>query len=547
MPAIAVVVAVLVSIVGGAVWWQPWVERVEPASVERMALPLPDNPSIAVLPFDNISGDPEQAYFADGMTDDLITDLSKISGLFVIARNSVFTYKGQGVKVQQVAEELGVRYVLEGSVRRSGNRVRNNAQLIDATTGHHLWAERYDRDYNDIFALQNEVIAKIVSALAVKLTDAEQRRIARLPTDNLEAYDYYLRAEQIGYGYGGMHADALSFYQKAIALDPKFADAYAGEARAALDVWRFDLDSVLPGAVARKRAYESASRALTLAPDNPRAYAVLGLLQMVDGRHDDAIVSVRKAVSLDPNNAEAYTYLASVLTYAGRHSEALAAMETAFRLNPKPPAYFYGDLGWVLFFNRQYEKAIGPLEKARDAGVYLETLAMAYAQLGRLDEARAEVDKILKTFPGANLAYYRVLHVHHKLEEDLDHRLGALRKAGVPEWPLGFEVRPEDRLDGSAIEALTFGRTWIGHSVINGAPFLQEISQDGKLAYRDTSNFVTGTAWVDGDTLCQQNEAFLIGRKNCGYVYRNADGTPEEKNEYVYVNVYAINYFSVMP
>ncbi|MFQ5786030.1 MAG: tetratricopeptide repeat protein, partial [Alphaproteobacteria bacterium] len=357
--AAAIAVVVLVGVAGAVAWLRPWAPDVGPVSVERTALPLPDKPSIAVLPFANVSDDPEQEYFADGMTDDLITDLSKISGLFVIARNSVFTYKGKPVKVQKVSEELGVRYVLEGSVRRAGGRVRINAQLIDATTGRHLWAERFGRDYTDIFTLQDEVVGRIVAALAVELTDAEQRQIARLPTDNLEAYDYYLRAERLGYGYGGMRANALSFYQKAIALDQKFADAYAGDARVAVDVWRFDIASVLPGPVALTRAYEAASRALALDPDNARAYSVLGIIQIVDGRHDNAIDSVRKAVSLDPNDAEAYTYLASVLTYAGRHSEALAAMETAFRLNPKPPPYFYGDLGWVLFWNRQYEKAIG--------------------------------------------------------------------------------------------------------------------------------------------------------------------------------------------
>jgi adenylate cyclase len=208
-----------------------------------MAYTLPDKPSIAVLPFDNLSGEPEQEYFSDGITDDLITDLSKISGLFVIARNSTFAYKAKPLKIRQIAEELGVRYVLEGSVRKAENRVRINAQLIDATTGGHLWAERYDRHYTDIFELQDEFIGKIVAALTVKLTGAEQAQLARRPTDNLEAYDYYLRAERDVFSEDySLLSDTLSLYEKAIAFDPNFAEAYAGYARAAVDVWRLAYD-----------------------------------------------------------------------------------------------------------------------------------------------------------------------------------------------------------------------------------------------------------------------------------------------------------------
>ena len=240
--------AVVVLIAGGLSIRQFYfrLPPIEPASVEEMALPLPEKPSIAVLPFDNMSDDPKQEYFSDGITEDLITDLSKISGLFVIARNSAFAYKGKPVKIRQVAEELGVRYVLEGSVRKVDNRVRINAQLIDATTGGHLWAERYDRHYTDIFELQDEVIGKIVSALTVKLTGAEQAQLARRPTDNLEAYDYYLRAERDVYSEDySLLSFTLSMYEKAIALDPNFADAHAGYARAAVDVWRLSYDNVL--------------------------------------------------------------------------------------------------------------------------------------------------------------------------------------------------------------------------------------------------------------------------------------------------------------
>ena len=296
---LAAAVIVLIGVAGAVAWLRPWEPTVEPASLELMAFPLPDKPSIAVLPFANLSANPEEGYFADGLTDDRITDLSKVSGLFVIARNSVFIYKGQAVDIREVARELGVRYVLEGSVRRAGDDVRINAQLIDGATGNHLWAERYDRQYADIFALQDEVIEHIVEALSVELSDAEHVEVVRLPTENLEAYDYYLRGEEQAYRAEPASAtNALALYEKAIALDPKFANAFAGYARVMTDVLAYSFANTLPSAVARKRAYEATGRALALNPQLSRGYSVLALLQMLDSAHGEAIASARKAVAL---------------------------------------------------------------------------------------------------------------------------------------------------------------------------------------------------------------------------------------------------------
>jgi adenylate cyclase len=538
--------ALIILVVGALVIWNNYFrEQIEPASVDKMAFPLPDKPSIAVLPFENLSGDSKQDYFSDGMTDDLITDLSKISGLFVIARNTAFTYKGKPVKIRQVAEELGVRYVLEGSVRKADNRVRINAQLIDATTGGHLWAERYDRHYTDIFGLQDEVIGKIVAALAVKLTGVEQVQLARRPTDNLEAYDYYLRAERDIYSEDySLLSVTLSLYEKAITLDPDFADAHAGYARAAVDIWRGSWDMVLAGPVARKRAYEAAARALALDPKIPRAYSVLGVLQVVDGRYDEAIESARKAVSLGPNSDDAYVNLAIVLMFSGRPAEALAAMETALRLNPRPSRGVYGYYGVVLFMNRQYEKAIEPLKKARESSYLARNhLAMAYAQLGRLDDAKAETDGLLKAIPEDCLSVYRIYYAHHKREADRAHMIEALRKAGMPEWPFGYEGRAEDRLGGSALKTLALGRTWVGQTS-TGLQFMQQISTDGKVAFRSTQSLLTGDASVQDDMLCLKSALELMGRKRCGYVYRNPEGTLAENNAYVYVNPTSIMFFS---
>jgi len=545
---IATATAIVLLIgVGGLAGWYLYLrqfKRIDPASLDRMAYVLPDKPSIAVLPFDNLSGELEQEYFSDGIADDLITDLSKISGLFVIARNSTFAYKDKPLNISQIAEELGVRYVLEGSVRKADNHVRINAQLIDATTGGHLWAERYDRPYTDIFELQDEVIGKIVSALTVKLTGAEQAQLARRPTDNLEAYDFYLRAERDVYSEDySLLSVTLTLYEKAIELDPNFAEAYAGYARAAVDVWRLAYDNVLTGPMARKRAYEAAARALELDSNLPRAYSVLGVLQVMDSRYDEAIESAHKAVTLGPNSADAYVNLALVLMFSGKPAEALSAMETALRLNPRPSLGVNGYYGAVLFMNHQYKNAIEPLLKAREASIFaIEYLAMAYAQLGQLDEAKVQINALLKVIPSTSVSYYRVYYAHHKREADRVHLLDALRKAGLPEWPFGYEGRAEDRLDGSAIKTLSFGRTWVG-KIHAGSQFIQEIGKDGKFAYRSAQSFIIGSASVQDDMLCLTS-AHLMARKRCGYLYRNPKGTFEEKNEYIYVEPTVLMFFS---
>ena len=557
--AVAAVVVVLIGVAGAVTWLRPWAPTIEPASVERTAFAPPDQPSIAVLPFANMSDDPEQEYFADGMTDDLITDLSKISGLFVISRNSSFAYKGKAPDVREVGQELGVHYVLEGSVRRAGDQVRINTQLIDVATGGHLWAERYDGVITDVFALQDEVTTKIISALAVRLTSAEKSSLARMPTEDLEAYDNFLRAERGLYSQNSKGlAVALSLYRKATEIDPTFARAWAGHARAAVDVWRFDWFDVMPGHVARRQAYDSAERALSLDPSSARAYSVLAILQMVDSRYDEAIESARKAVSLNPSDADANLNLALVLSYGGEHEEAVKTMKLALRLSPKPPSGVYRLSGFILFMGHRYEQALDLLIKARDAtpsDPSHEELTMVYSQLGRLDEAKAEVEGMLKLWSAANLTYYRVLYAHHKREEDLDFRIAALRKAGLPQWPYDYDGRAENRLKGSEIQRLIHDRSWYGHRV-GAEEFIRENSKEGLVSFRDpkahpgrsrSAYLLQGTVSIDGDMLCYRYEEFLLGRRYCGYVYRNPEGSHGEKNAYVDVNAIVIDYFTVNP
>jgi TolB-like protein/class 3 adenylate cyclase/Flp pilus assembly protein TadD len=529
------------------VWYQPWAPREEPARIERMAYPLPDTPSITVLPFSSMSDDPAQAFVSDGITEDLITDLSKISGLFVIAPNTSFSYKDKSVPVRQVAEELGVRYVLEGSVRPAAGQIRINAQLIDATTGRHIWADRYDGKATDIFALQDRVIASIVAALKLNLTEDERVQLAQIPTTSLEAYDYYLRADRLLYKYRGSNRqEAMALYQRAIGLDQGFAEAHAGNAEASYMIWRASSDDILPGPVARKRAYDSASRALALNPRNARAYAVLALLQSAEGQHDEAIASVEKGILLDPSNARSYRYLATILVAAGEHARALGAMDTARRLDPKPSGQFYADLGLVLFFNGQYAESLEALEKARDAGAEpWERLVMIYGQLDRPDEARPIfVEEVLGRRPFASLSYYRALHANHRQAADVDLRLTALKKAGVPEWPYGYEPPDEERLDGQSLAGLTDGQAWSG-ATLSGMRFYQQFTGDGRVVLRDEMSLLTGTAWLDGNRLCTDFPSSLILRKDCGFVYRNPGGAPDSQNEFVRVGLGEVYFFSI--
>ncbi len=538
--------ALLAVAVALIAWTRPWAIYTD--ALGEKSITTLDKPSIAVLPFTNMSGNEAEEYFADGMTDDLITDLSKISGLLVIARNSVFAFKGKAVNIPDVGRQLGVRYVLEGSVRRAGGRIRINAQLIVVETGHHLWAERYDREYSDIFTVQDEVIEKIVKAMAVRLTATEQQVLTRVPTTNLEAYDNYLRAEQ--YSNAGIHGVpiAMRLYEKAIQLDPEFAHAYASYARMAVDVWRYSYDQYLSNPIAKKLAYEAASQALRLEPEHPRAYSVLGLLQMVDGEHEQAIASGRRAVLLGPSSADAHLTLGLILTYAGLISEAIETVDTAQRLEPRLSPRMLSIAGFIWFMDRQHERALEAFERARpempENEVLSELLAMSYAKLGRREDAAREMAKLLAVFPPLSINDRREQYSYYKRSEDLEHLLGALQEAGVPEWPFGFEGRPEDRLNAHAVKEIVFGRTWSGR-VNQGTPFIQEIDEHGTMAYRSANSFFTGEAFIDAEMLCLRSEVSVLGRNQCGFIYRNPQGSPENNDEYVYINAYSLMKFSV--
>ena len=544
--AAAALAFLLLLVAGAAGWW--WYDLRGPD--EAGAPPLAGKPSVAVLPFANLGGEAEDAYFADGMTDDLITDLAKVSGLVVIARNSVFAYKGRPVAAQEVARELGVRYVVEGSVRRAGGQVRINAQLVDAATGGHLWADRFDRSAADVFAVQDEVIGRIVAALAVELTPAEQVRLARPPTRNLEAYDYFLRAEQAAKsGYRPLLREALSLYERATALDPAFADAFAAHARTAAYVWRNDFSNPLPGPVARKTAYETAGRALELDPQAPLPYAVLAVLQVVDRRYEEALASAGRAVELGPGDAEAHAALGLVLTFAGDHAEAVAAVERSLRLDPNPPTGDRVTAALAFTLHGDHARAIELLERGRalapmvDDIPYHLALAVAYVRAGRLEDARAAVANALRLSPNVSVEFQRLLYAHFRNDRDLALVLDALREAGVPRWPHGFHGDERERLTGEEISRLAPGRTWQGRTGEGDPAFLQ-IGSDGRTALRTPTQMMVGTAFVEGDLLCERSESVALGRARCGPVYRHPRGPGEDGPGYTYVNAEKVFHFS---
>jgi adenylate cyclase len=394
---LAVVGLAVPLLVSGAVWivLQKNDGR---GSTERSALALPDKPSIAVLPFDNLSGDPGQSYFVDGMTEDLITDLSKLSGLFVIARNSSWSYKGKAVKVQDVARDLGVRYVLEGSAQRQGPSVRINAQLIDAVDGHHLWAERYDGELDDVFSLQDKVIRQIVDALAVKLTPGEVARTGQFETSNPAAYDALLQ------GWDHLRRDqqdetlkAIASFQQAVSLDPGYSRAYAALAAANLRIvvslWEAASGAEFENAMERTKVN------LTRALEKPTslAYAVSAEMLGRQGQYAEAFAAIDKALALAPNDPENFVSKANILNASGRAGEAELAARTAMRFDPGFAPATLRVLAQSLFLQRRYEDAVATLKqvvsKQSDVAADYMTLVSALGYLGRASETRDYVEK----------------------------------------------------------------------------------------------------------------------------------------------------------
>ncbi len=433
-PVIVGVAVVLVLAIAVGIW-QFYMRRpsVKPASVEKMAYQLPDKPSIAVLPFINLSGDPEQEYFSDGLTEEIIAVLASVPKLFVIARNSTFTYKGKPVKVQQVAEELGVQYVLEGSVRKSGDKIRITAQLIDALNGHHLWAKRYDRNLKDIFVVQDEITKKIITAMQVKLTEGEEARATAKGTNNLEAYLKTLQAnEYIQKVNPEANALGMQLAEEAVALDPEYAMAYKTLARAHLSaVW---IGTSKSPKQSIGNAMKLLQKAIALDDTYAEAHAYLGFLYSTIRQHDKALVQGEKAVDLSPNSAECHYRLGKILNFAGRWEESIPEYERAIRLNPIPSNMYLFSLGFSYGMTGQYDKAITWCEKAirKEPNSLFARIFMTavYSFSGRDEEARIEAAEVLRIQPKFTLTKFEK-KLKYKKKSDVDQFIGALRKAGL--------------------------------------------------------------------------------------------------------------------
>jgi adenylate cyclase len=399
------------------------------------SLPLPDKPSIAVLPFVNMSGDPDQEYFADGLAEDIITTLSKVSGLFVIARNSTFSYKGRSPDVRQVARELGVRNVLEGSVRKSGDRVRITAQLIDATSGSHLWAERYDRKLIDIFDLQDEITNEVATALEVRLTEGEQVRLRRRQTNDIAAWEYYARGQSHLRRFNKQdNAKAQELLHQSVELDPDFASAWSLLAWIHYMDGRFGWSRSI--AESMERAATCVARSLELDDTQPDAHALKGTVCLHQRQYDEAVQAGRTAVDLGPNVADSYLLLAHTLNYAGCAEDALRIVEQAMRLSPFFPDWYLGVAALSYRLLGRYEDSIAAdkerLARNPDNTFSDFRLAAVYEELGRHEEARAHIAEALKRNPQLSLAQIRVSEPYRD-EAELERYIDLLRKAGLPE------------------------------------------------------------------------------------------------------------------
>jgi len=406
----------------------------ETPAVQPLTAPsLPDKPSIAVLPFANMSNDPEQEFFADGIAEDVITALSRYPSLFVIARNSCFTYKGRAVEVRQVGRELGVRYVLEGSLRKSGNRIRVTAQLVEAETGNHLWAERYDRDLADIFAVQDEITTAVTIAIAPAVAEAEQQRAMRKPPQNLDAWAAYQRGLwHVGKASADDNALAQRFFQQSIDLDPGFAGGYKGLAFAQCQAAAtFSTRGITE---TQSSAEALARRAVALDAGDAEARSYLGHALWLRGDHEGAPAEAERALTMSPNLAFAHGVRGASLIFSGRLTEGLAAVQTAIRLDPRDPflATHLNRMILGLYFSGEYEGTIEAAKRAirsyPDYPNYYRWLAAALGQLGRIGEAKEALDKAIAIAPAAFDMYVR--RVPWMRPEDHAHMLEGLRKAG---------------------------------------------------------------------------------------------------------------------
>lgn len=521
----------------------------------HISTPESQKPTIAVLPFANMSDDPQQEYFSDGITDDLITDLSKVSGLMVISRNSTFTYKGQSVQIKNVAREFGVNYVLEGSVRRMGDQIRINAQLIDAEKDHHVWAERYDGQMANIFDFQDKITRKIVSALAVKLTDREEGVRKEKETNNFQAYDAYLK----GWNYFLLQtpddiSKAIPLLKKAVELDPGYSRANAALAylywRSLDQGWRKQLKISITAA--RLLANHYLEKAMK--KPNSTAYAIAAEISDRMFLLEDALSYAQRAINLAPNDHWAVFIMGHELINSGQAKEGLVYLRKALELDPHNPGRILQSMSLGEFCLGNYDKAISLGERARELNPEMTSLGgiltLSYSKLGQQQKAEEAFALYTRGWPKwlpPNIPLVMMfLNISDpKISKDV---VDSMVKAGLPKEPSDY-YKPWmlERLTEKAIRKLFFGRTITGMSLFSGKQWWMEIDVDGGFKGRG-GNFgknMDGSIWIEDDLLNSIIPKMTKGLKVKGAVFKNKEGSKDKSNEYLWAAIWGLMPFSV--
>ena len=537
--------AAALGIAAVVIVWQPWGRSEELVSIQPADLSSPDKPSIAVLPFDNESDDPKQEYFVDGMTDGLVTELAQISGLFVIARNSTFAYKGKEVTPKQVSAELGVRYVLEGSVQRAGEAIRINAQLIDAYSGGHIWAARFDGTLAGAFALQDEVAHGIADALTLRLTPDEQLAFSRAETTVPAAFDAFLRGwEHYRRTTPEDFAKALPYFEEAIALDPAFGRAYAASALvyARIYMWRWHYQLGISRFEARAKARQN----LRIAQyKTALAYQAAALLSEADWQHNDALAELKEAIALEPGDPWSYALMAFVLASAGRPAEAMPHIRTAIRLDPYHPSYFMYVLALTEFGLQNFAASAAAAKSSiklnpEDESSFL-LLAAASGQLGLTKEAEDAVARFNALQVGrggtvTTVSDHRPQNIARP-RDGSDSLCQGLRLAGVPETFMSSDFARGNKLTDNEVRSLFLGNRLHGRMFDSGEEHEATISKEGIATLTGDWASVGGGHMADaevrfeGDTVCF---LWLKTANVCGTVLRNPGGLRTKENEFIW-------------
>ncbi len=526
----------------GTFWWSPWKELAAARGIEQLPLSLPDKPSIAVLPFNNVSDDPKQEYFADGMTDGLIAELAQISGLFVIARTSSFSYKGKSVPLRQVSTELGVRYVLEGSVQRAGEQLRITAKLLDALDGGHVWAGKFDGNRSDVFALQDEVTSGIADALTVRLVSDQKKQSRGDRTGVPDALDAYLRGwESQRRATPEDLARSISFFEQAISLDPEYERAYAAAAMAYARIYRWRWHSLI--GLSRPEARSRAAGYLQSAPTRRTAltYQAAGLLSESDWQHSTALEELREAIALEPGDPWNYALTALVLTSAGRPEEAIPHIQRALRLDPQGPPFFSYVLGLMEFSMGNFDAAAEAAEESLRSNPgddnALLLLAASYGQLGRRRDAEAAIKRYnqLRTGRGGIIAAITTCPpLDFARAEDSERLYRGLRLAGVPETLP--EVQEDVIMTTQEALPLFLGRRLRGTDINSGSIHEATISPAGRASLSggwvtdERDEMTSAEVRLVGDQVCFYDQS----NWTCGRVLRNPGGIRNKENEYIW-------------